>query len=417
MSVLRINGGKRLRGAIKVQGAKNSVLPILAATLLARGETVLHNCPRISDADAALDILRRLGCTAEREDDTVVVRSDAASKRAVPVELMREMRASVVFLGAMLAAFGEAVAAKPGGCELGPRPVDLHLAALRALGAETEERDDGVIVCRARGLRGARIDLPFPSVGATENALLAACAAKGETVIRNAAREPEIVDLADFLNGIGARIRGAGTQTIAVEGAPLGGDTEHTVIPDRIAAATYLAAAASAGGDIELMGADPRTLTTVTGVFSEMGCRIEAGRDTIRFTAPERLRAARPVATRPYPGFPTDAQPPLMAAAITAEGTTVFVENLFEDRYRHVPELQKMGADIKTGGKTAVVTGVRALKAARVRAHDLRGGAALVVAALAARGETEITGLHYIDRGYDRLETALRTLGADARRA
>ena len=417
MSVLRINGGKRLRGVLKVQGAKNSALPILAATLLARGETVLHNCPRISDADAAADILRRLGCAVKTENGDVIVRSGSAVPGAVPDSLMRGMRASVIFLGAMLAAFGEAVVTPPGGCELGPRPVDLHLMALRALGAETERNDDGTIVCRASRLRGGRIDLPTPSVGATENALLAACAAEGETVIRNAAREPEIVDLAEFLTGIGAHIRGAGTGTIAVEGARMGGDTEHTVIPDRIAAATYLAAAASAGGDIELAGTDPRALGTVTGVFSEMGCRIEAGEDTIRFMAPERLRSARPIATRPYPGFPTDAQPPVMAAALRAEGTTVFVENLFEDRYRHVPELLKMGADIKTGGRTAVVTGVGSLRAARVRAADLRGGAALAVAALACEGETVLGGLEHIDRGYDGLETALRALGADVTRA
>lgn len=412
MRVLRIIGGKRLHGSVRIQGAKNSVLPILAASVLARGETLIGNCPSLSDVESSLRILKSLGCRAYMTGDEITVDSSVLTGNAVPAELTREMRSSVIFLGAVLSRTGEAAAAMPGGCRLGPRPIDLHLYALRALGAEVKD-EDGVIVCRASRLKGGKIAFPFPSVGATENAVLAAVSAEGETVIENAAREPEITDLCAYLTGLGAKIKGAGTPVIAVEGAALGGSYAHRVIPDRIAAATYLAAAVSAGGEIELSGTDAGHLGAVTGVLSEMGCRIKTYGDAVFLSSPERLKAAGPIATLPYPGFPTDAQPPLMAASLKAEGETVFIENVFENRYRHVPELIKMGADIKTGGRTAVVKGVKTLKPAHMAAADLRGGAALTVAALAAPGISVISGLEHIDRGYDGLERVLAELGAD----
>jgi len=418
MSLLRITGGNPLNGCVRVHGAKNAVLPILAATLLADGETVIRNCPRLRDVDAAIAILRHLGCRAELDEDTVYVDASGMCRCDIPDDLMREMRSSVIFLGAILARAGEAILSMPGGCELGPRPIDLHLAALRAMGAEIREQG-GRIYCRSPGLRGCRIDLSFPSVGATENAMLAAACAEGVTLITNAAREPEIADLQRFLQKLGARIVGAGTSLITVEGCRAGTYseyTEHCVIGDRIVAATLLCAAAAASGTVELRGADPAHMSTVLDALREMGCRIETGRNYVSLSAGEKRRAIRPVVTRPYPGFPTDAQPPLMAALLTASGTTAFVENIFTNRYRHVEELRRMGADVALEGRVAIVSGVERLHGAPVSATDLRGGAALAVAALGAEGTTEITGLQHIDRGYDDLAGMLAALGADVER-
>ena len=414
MSTYIVEGGRPLEGSVRVHGAKNSVLPILAACLLAPGECVIHNCPELSDVRASLDILRRLGCRAERQGEAVVVDASAPTGWDVPDALMREMRSSVIFLGAILGRMGRAELCAPGGCELGPRPIDLHLAAIRALGGAVEERG-GVLRCAGR-LRGADIVLSLPSVGATENAMLAAVSAAGETTITNAAREPEIVDLQDFLTALGARVRGAGSSVITVEGgAPLHGGS-YTVPADRIVAATYLAAAGCAGGDVELTGVDWRRLSTVTAVLREAGCRVASTPDAIRITARGPLRGVPPVRTAPYPGFPTDAQPPLMAALAGSRGCTVFVENIFESRYRHVDELSRMGADIRVEGRVAVVYGVPRLHGAKVRAADLRGGAALVVAALGAEGRTSVSGVRHMDRGYQSLEGDLTALGASIRR-
>ena len=414
MSTYIVEGGRPLEGSVEVHGAKNSVLPILAACLLAPGECVIRNCPDLSDVRASLDILRRLGCRAERQGEAVVVDASAPTGWDVPDALMREMRSSVIFLGAILGRMGRAELCAPGGCELGPRPIDLHLAAIRALGGAVEERG-GVLRCAGR-LRGADIVLSLPSVGATENAMLAAVSAGGVTTITNAAREPEIVDLQNFLNTLGARVRGAGSSVITVEGgAPLHGGS-YTVPADRIVAATYLAAAGCAGGDVELTGVDWRRLSTVTAVLREAGCRVASTPDTIRITARGPLRGVPPVRTAPYPGFPTDAQPPLMAALAGSRGCTVFVENIFESRYRHVDELSRMGADIRVEGRVAVVYGVPRLHGAKVRAADLRGGAALVVAALGAEGESAVSGVRHMDRGYQSLEGDLSALGASIRR-
>ena len=413
MSCYQINGGTPLRGRLAVQGAKNSVLPILAAALLAPGESVIHNCPDLSDVTATLDILRLLGCGVSREGDTVALDARELDGTVIPASLMGELRSSVIFLGALLTRMGEVELSYPGGCELGPRPIDLHLGALRQLGAEIRE-EGGFLHCRADRLRGREVVLRMPSVGATENLMLAACGAEGVTVISNAAREPEVVDLQNFLNACGARVSGAGSSAVSIEGGQDLHGCTYRVMPDRIAAATYLCAAASAGGDIYLRGAEEGHLSTVTAALREAGCTVTADSGGIRALCRERLRAVGPVQTAPYPGFPTDAQAVLMAALLRSRGATVFEENIFENRYRHVDELIRMGASIRVSGRVAVVTGVERLHSAPVRCTDLRGGAALCVAALAAEGETRVSQICHIDRGYEDLARDLRALGADA---
>ena len=381
MGPITIEGGHRLSGEVAVQGAKNSVLPILAATLLCGGACRIQRCPRLSDVDAAAGILRYLGCKVDWEDGDLLVDSSVLTRCDIPQTLMRRMRSSVIFLGAILARCGWAELSYPGGCELGPRPIALHL---RTLGASIEE-SGGKLYCQGRHLAGGQIVLAIPSVGATENAMLAACGAEGVTVITNAAREPEIVDLQDFLCACGAEVRGAGGSVITVEGRrPLHG-CSHRVIGDRIAAATYLCAAAACGGDVLLRQADCRHLSTVTTALQQAGCRLDCGEEDIRLRSKGRLAAVTPVRTAPYPGFPTDCQAILMAALLRSRGTTVFVENIFESRYRH-------GAD--------------------VFAADLRGGAALVIAALQAEGQSAIHRTHHIQRGYADLTGDLAGLGA-----
>ncbi|HPE15562.1 MAG TPA: UDP-N-acetylglucosamine 1-carboxyvinyltransferase [Oscillospiraceae bacterium] len=412
MQEFLIQGGRPFSGSVEVHGAKNSVLPILAASLLSGGMCRIHNCPRLRDVETSAEILTRLGCAVRREDDALLVDATTLTRSDIPDALMRKMRSSVIFLGAILARCGQAEMSFPGGCELGSRPIDLHLAALGALGADIRE-SGGCLHCAATHLAGTEIHLSFPSVGATENIMLAACAAEGVTVIENAAREPEIVDLQDFLVAIGADVRGAGGSTVAIRGGkPLHG-CDYRVRADRIVAATYLAAAAAAGGEVEICGTDYRRISTVTSILAEAGCNIRSTGDCVLLRRTGRLAAVRPVRTAPYPGFPTDAQAPIMAALCTARGTTVFVENIFESRYRHVAELRRMGADIRVEGKVAVVSGVERLSGASVRADDLRGGAALLIAAFGAEGESHVTGLSHIDRGYDAPEAAFSRLGAD----
>ena len=415
MSQLLIRGGRPLRGEVAIQGAKNSVLPILAATLLTAGQVEVRNCPRLRDVDASVRILQSLGCQARWEGASLLVDTAGLNGCAISDTLMREMRSSAIFLGAILARCGQAELSYPGGCELGPRPIDLHLNGLRELGAEIDD-SGGLLHCRAARLQGRELVLSLPSVGATENLMLAACGAEGVTTICNAAREPEIEDLQNFLNACGGKVSGAGTSTVTVEGGQTFHGCTYTVMPDRIAAATYLCAVASAGGEGFLRGAREQHLSTVTAVLREAGCDIRGTEAGITCACRGRPRAVRPVRTAPYPGFPTDAQAVLMAALLRSRGTTVFEENIFENRYRHVDELTRMGADIRVAGRVAVVTGTENLHGAAVRCTDLRGGAALCVAALAAEGETHVSEIGHIDRGYQDIVGDLRALGADIAR-
>ena len=415
MSQLLVQGGRPLQGEVTIQGAKNSVLPILAATLLTAGQVEVRNCPRLRDVDASVRILRALGCEARWEGESLLVDTAGLNGCAISDILMREMRSSAIFLGAILARCGQAELSYPGGCELGPRPIDLHLNGLRELGAEIDD-SGGLLHCKAARLKGRELVLSLPSVGATENLMLAACGAEGVTTICNAAREPEIGDLQDFLNACGGKVSGAGTSAITIEGGRQLHGCAYTVMPDRIAAATYLCAVASAGGEGFLRGAREQHLSTVTAVLREAGCDVRRSAEGIACACRGRPKAVRPVRTAPYPGFPTDAQAVLMAALLRSRGTTVFEENIFENRYRHVDELTRMGADIRVAGRVAVVTGTETLHGAAVRCTDLRGGAALCVAALAAEGKTHISETDHIDRGYQDIVGDLRALGADIAR-
>ena len=399
-----------------MQGAKNSALPILASAILVNGECVIHNCPKLSDVAATIKILAGLGCGVKTEGNTVVINGSTVSGCEIPYPLMREMRSSVIFLGAILARQGRVRLSAPGGCEIGLRPIDLHLSAMKKLGASVDDTS-GVISCEAPdGLRGADITLSFPSVGATENIIIAACTAAGRTVISNAAREPEISDLADFLNACGARIRGAGESTVYIDGVKKLTGTHHSVIPDRIAAATLLCAAAATHGDVKLNGIIPAHLGPVINVFEEAGCRVSCTSDSVRLSAPERLNAVEMIRTMPYPGFPTDIQAPVVAMLTLSKGTGVVIETIFESRFKYIGELVRFGARIRVDGRMAVIEGVDSLTGASVIAPDLRGGAALVTAGLAAHGETEIAEIRHIDRGYENLELTLCALSADIKR-
>ncbi len=414
MSKLVIHGGRPLEGAIHVNGAKNSVLPILAATLINGGINVLHNCPDLRDVSSAIKILEHLGCRVKREGKDIIVDSSVITRWDVPDSLMREMRSSVIFLGSILARCGQALLHTPGGCELGPRPIDLHLDALRKLGAEIEQ-EGGATKARAADMRGRDIILAFPSVGATENIMLAATACRGMTRIINAAREPEIVDLQQFLKKTGASVNGAGGSEITISGGRTAFDTDHRIMPDRIEAATYLCACAAAGGDVTVTDCEPEHIGTVIEKLADGGATVTYGSHSVRIRMKDRLSAMPYVRTMPYPGFPTDCQAQLMAAACTARGTTVFLENIFENRYRHTDELIRMGADIRVSGRVAVVEG-KILHGADMLATDLRGGAAMVVAALAAKDKSTIGNISHIDRGYERIEEKLSAIGADIAR-
>jgi UDP-N-acetylglucosamine 1-carboxyvinyltransferase len=384
--------------------------------LLAQGESILCGCPELSDVYAACRILSCLGCRCTFKDNVAVVNSQELTGCEVPDELMREMRSSIVFLGAILGRLGECRLSFPGGCELGPRPIDMHLAALRQMGVKiTEEHGTLKCIC-PRGLKGAVINLPFPSVGATENIILAAALADGDTVIYNAAREPEIADLGGFLNECGAKISGCGGDTVRIRGVKRLHGCTYTVMPDRIAAATFMSAAAVTGGELSLLNARYEDLQSVATVFEQMGCGIFRYGDRIFISCKKPLRAVKTVRTMPYPGFPTDAQAVVMSALTKAQGTSVVTETVFENRFHHVDELVRMGADIKTEGRVAVIRGVKGLYGANVRAFDLRGGAALAVAGMGAEGVTTLENVRFIDRGYESIERSLTAIGGDVRR-
>jgi UDP-N-acetylglucosamine 1-carboxyvinyltransferase len=404
-----------LEGEVRINGAKNSVLKLMAATTLAPGTYRLNNVPGITDVDIMADVLRAMDLVVNtpRPGELEIIRPEVITPEA-PYELVEQMRASIVVLGPLLASCGEARVALPGGDDFGPRPIDMHVRGLEMLGAEFESAH-GYIQARCDQLLGTRIMLEFPSVGATENVMMAAVLAKGETVIDNAAREPEIADLAAFLNRMGARILGAGTSMVSIEGVEELHSVEHSVVPDRIEAATYLAAVGVAGGEVTLVGARPNHMDMLCEKLGEMGVRTSTDPDGLWAMANKRLRAVD-VATLPYPGVATDYKPFLVAMLTVADGVSIVTENLFSGRFRYVDELIRMGADIRTEGHHAVIRGCAALSGAPVRCHDIRAGAALVVAALGADGETEIHDPHHIDRGYTDLVPQLQAIGANIER-
>lgn len=415
MEIFKINGGKPLKGEICVHGAKNSALPVLASTLLVKGESIIHNCPDLSDVQATLNILASLGCKVKRDNDTLTVDASAVSKCEIDESAIRAMRSSIIFLGALCSRMGRASIYYPGGCEIGTRPIDLHLKALRALGAKICE-DGSSVVCEMKRSPGAKIILPFPSVGATENIIIASAISKGKTIIVNPAREPEICDLASFLNHCGAKIYGAGESTVIIEGVESLNSCEYTIIPDRIIASTYMALSAAVRSPLTIKNVVSSHLSPVMPVFSEMGCELYLSKNELRIVPPKRLKRVRSIKTMPYPGFPTDSQSPIAAALCTARGTSIIHETVFENRFRYAAELNRFGADIEIKENIAVINGKKTLHAANVNATDLRGGAALVIAALSAQGESTISSIKHIDRGYNHLEAALTSIGADIKR-
>lgn len=414
MSSILVTGGRPLEGTVCVGGAKNSALKLMAASLLASGTSVIRNVPEITDVAVMAEVLAGLGAAVRREDHVLAIDASEIASLEAPYELVAQMRASIVVLGPLVARFGRARVAMPGGCNIGSRKIDMHVRGLEHLGVEVTFEHGFIEATAPRGLSGAHVILDFPSVGATENLLMAAVLADGTTVIDNAAREPEIGDLVGMLAGMGARIGGRGTARLEVEGVASLRPVDHTTIGDRIEAGTLLAAGAITGGRVRVTGFDPTHLEMVFTKMTQAGCVLDIDADGVTVTRPGRLRAID-VATLPYPGFPTDMQAQFMAMMAIAEGSCVITENVFENRFMFADELKRMGADIDIEGHRALVRGVRSLEGAPVRSPDLRGGAALVLAGLVADGETRVTDTHHIMRGYEDLTGKLTALGADVR--
>ena len=415
MSRIIVVGGSPLCGELHAPGAKNAALPILAAALLAQHPVRLLGCPHLTDVQNMIELLRSLGCTIWWEQDALCIDPVDAQCHEMPEHLSKALRSSIFLLGPMIGKFGRATATFPGGCEIGQRPIDLHIAALSALGVSIEE-EHGTIRCEGQELVGAHIHLDYPSVGATENAMMAAVAAMGDTVIHNAAREPEIVDLQAFLCEMGFSVEGAGSSAIYIKGGCNPRPVEHRIMPDRIVVGTYLCAAAISGGDVCIQGISPEHLGSVMSKLRESGCIVEAGAEYIRAKGSRRPGELKRVETMPHPGFPTDMQAQIFALCTVADGTSMIVENVFENRFKHASELTRMGGESSINGRTAVIRGVKRLTGARVDAWDLRGGAALILAALRAEGETIVNGVSHIDRGYEAIERDLAALGARIRR-
>ncbi len=417
MGKIIITGGSPLRGRVKISGAKNASLALLCATILASNEVVLENVPDISDVRVMIQIINNMGAQITWENnETLRIVPPRKMNMGAPFHLVKKLRASNLLLGPMLAKFGQAKVALPGGCNIGIRPMDLHFKGLTGLGAELSLEHGCVCGNVTERLKGARVYLDFPSVGATENIMMAACLAKGQTLIENSAKEPEIVDLANFLNTMGAKVRGAGTDVIKVEGvASLKGEVRYPVIPDRIEAGTFMVAAAATGGDVTIDNMIPAHVQPLSAKLREANVDVIEGEDSLRVSAGRPLRPID-IKTMPYPGFPTDMQSQLAAMLAVVPGTSVLVENIFENRFMVADELKRMGARIKVEGRIAVIEGVTCLEGAQVKATDLRAGAALIVAGLIATGETEICNATFIDRGYHNLEEKLRNLGASIRR-
>ncbi len=416
MDKLIITGGASLQGEIRIAGAKNAALPILAGTLLADGEVTIGNLPHLQDITTTIGLLGRMGVhVVVDEKMRVNVDSSTIQEFSAPYELVKTMRASILVLGPMLSRFGKADVSLPGGCAIGSRPVNLHIDGLRAMGADIEV-ENGYIRARADRLKGARLVMDMVTVTGTENLMMAAALADGETIIENAAREPEVVDLADFLNAMGAKISGAGTDTITIEGVDRLHGTEYYVLPDRIETGTFLVAAAITGGCIKLRDTQPHLVDSITAKLIEAGAELETGEDWIKIDMKGRRPKAVDIHTAPYPAFPTDMQAQFTALNAVADGVGIITENVFENRFMHVLEMQRMGADIRLEGNTAICNGVEHLTAAPVMATDLRASASLVLAGLVAEGETVVDRIYHIDRGYQNIEEKLASLGAQIRR-
>ena len=414
MQKLKVTGGARLVGEVRASGAKNAALPILAASLLTADDLILDNVPLLSDIRTMGSLLEGLGMRVERDGETMVLNAKQLTTTEAPYELVKTMRASIVTLGPMLSRFGEARVSLPGGCAIGARPVDQHIKGLQAMGAEISI-EHGYVVAKAKRLKGARIVTDMVTVTGTENLLMAATLAEGTTILENAAREPEVVDLVNCLNAMGAKIRGAGTPIIEIEGVDALHGARHHVLPDRIETGSFLVAALMTQGDVTVTNAAPHTQDIVLDKLREAGGKIEVGDDWIRASIDHRPKAVS-VRTVPHPGFPTDMQAQFMALDCIAEGTGRITETIFENRFMHVPELQRLGADIAINGHTAVVTGVKELSGATVMATDLRASASLVIAALVANGESIVDRIYHLDRGYDHMEKKLAALGAQIER-
>ena len=406
-----VKGGKKLEGEVDVAGSKNATLPILAATILSGKTTKLYNVPNIEDVKITLKILEYLGCKIKKDKNKVIINSKNIKRKKIPEELMRKLRSSVVLVGAIIARFGEAKFFYPGGCDIGSRPIDLHLSSFKKLGIKIEE-NAGFIQCKCDRIKSNELHLDFPSVGATENIILASVFCDGEVTITNSAMEPEITDLCNILNKMGAKIKGAGTNEIKIVGVKNLTDVSYTIMPDRIEAGTLLVAAAITGGSIKLNKVIPEHITPILYKLEECGCKIKTEKRTIYLETPKRLNAVT-VKTMPYPGFPTDMQPIFTILLMTVKGTSVVQENIFENRFKYVQELKRMGVKAELQNNTLIITGVRRLQGANLEATDLRGGAAMILAGLVSKGKTQISKLEYVLRGYEDFDKKLKALGAN----
>lgn len=405
-----IEGGKKLEGTVKISGSKNASLPILAATILSEKTNKLYNVPQIKDTKTTLEILKLLGCKIKQNSGKIEINSKHITKTEIPEHLMREMRSTVIMAGALLGRFKEVTFSYPGGCDIGSRPIDLHINAFKKIGVEITE-EAGFIKCKANKIIGTNIDLDFPSVGATENIILATVLSTGTTTINNAAMEPEIIDMVQFLKKMGAKIQGEGTNQIIIDGVEKLSGVSYNIMPDRIEAGTILCAVAATGGNVILDNVMPEHLTAVINKLEETGCKIEINNKKITLNAPRKLKSID-IKTMTYPGFPTDLQQIFATMLVKASGTSIIVENIFESRYKYISELRKMGAKVTVEGKTAIIKGARKINATTVVCTDLRGGAALVIAGLMAKGKSRVENIGYIQRGYENLENKLGILGA-----
>ena len=410
MSKLIIQGGKKLEGEVQISGSKNAALPIIAGTVLIKGKTTLYNVPNIQDVQTMFEIIKDIGGKVTKKNNKIIIDTSKIHTYEISENLMRKMRSSVILAGAIIGKYKKANFSYPGGCEIGSRPIDLHLKGFEKLGINIKE-EYGEIICEADKIVGTQIHLDFPSVGATENIILASCLAEGVTVLTNAAKEPEIEDLVKFLNKAGAKIKGAGTDRVEIIGVKKLTEVSYNIMPDRIEAGTYLVAGAITGGNLKVTNLNSNHIEPILNKLEEAGCVLKIEKNTVEIKASKRIKAVD-IKTMPYPGFPTDMQSIFGALLTTAKGTSIITENIFESRYKYVQELNRMGAKINVEGRTAVVKGTKKIQGASVVASDLRGGAALVLEALVAKGVTQVDNVHYILRGYENIVDKLKNLGA-----